>query len=290
MIRSETIGAATLYLGDALAVMQALPSVKARALICDPPYCSGGFTEAAKRSAKGQGLRSETLAKSDWFGGDNMTAAGLQWMLRSIAVAFKGHALDESCTASFFADWRMVPLLATAIESAGLRFQSMPVWDKQAAGLGTGFRAQHECILHFSIDTPRYHSKSYGNVLRAPRMPSERDHPTEKPIAIMTALVDVQSEPGGGDPRPLHGVGQHRCRSCSNGPRFRGDRTRSAALRDRLPPDPGSVRPAPDVRGDRPQAGPGLSVRGRSSMSRTLHPAPLGADDPPLAAIAEVQA
>jgi hypothetical protein len=69
------------------------------------------------------------------------------------------------CTASFFADWRMVPLLATAIEAAGLRFQAMPIWDKQAAGLGTGFRAQHECILHFSIETPRYHSKSYGNVL-----------------------------------------------------------------------------------------------------------------------------
>lgn len=196
MSRVEHIGDATLYLGDALDVMQSQKSVKARALISDPPYCSGGFTEAAKRSAKGQGLRSETLQESVWFGGDNMTAAGLQWLLRSVAVAFKGHAQDEACTASFFADWRMVPLLATAIESAGLRFQSMPIWDKQAAGLGTGFRAQHECILHFSIDTPRYHSKSYGNVLRAPRMPTDRDHPTEKPVDVMAALIDVQSEPG----------------------------------------------------------------------------------------------
>lgn len=195
MNREEIIGDATLYLGDALGVMQSRPSVKARALISDPPYCSGGFTEAQKRSAKGQGLRSETLATVDWFGGDNMTSGGLQWLLRAVAVAFKGHALDDGCTASFFADWRMVPLLATSIESAGLRFQSMPVWDKQAAGLGTGFRAQHECILHFAIGTPRYHSKSYGNVIRAPRMPSERDHPTEKPIGVMGALIDVQSEP-----------------------------------------------------------------------------------------------
>lgn len=220
--RVETIGDSTLYLGDALAVMQAVPSVKARALISDPPYCSGGFTEAAKRSAKGQGLRSETLRESDWFGGDNMTSAGLQWMLRSIAVAFKGHALAEDCTASFFADWRMVPLLATAIESAGLRYQGMPVWDKQAAGLGTGFRAQHECIMHFSIDTPRYHSKSYGNVIRAPRMSSDRDHPTEKPVMLMAALVDVQTEPGSLVLDPFMGSGSTGVAAVGMGRRFVG--------------------------------------------------------------------
>ncbi len=220
--RVEVIGDATLYLGDALSVMQSAPSFGARALISDPPYCSGGFTEAAKRSAKGQGLRSETLQESGWFGGDNMTAAGLQWLLRAVAVAYKGHARDGACTASFFADWRMTPLLATAIEAAGLRFQSMPVWDKQAAGLGTGFRAQHECILHFSIDTPRYHSKSYGNVIRAPRMPSDRDHPTEKPISVMAVLIDVQTEPGTLVLDPFMGSGSTGVAAVRTGRRFVG--------------------------------------------------------------------
>lgn len=196
--RKEVISdRATVYLGDALEVMNAEPSFKARAFIADPPYCSGGFTEAAKRAAKGQGLRSETLQVKEWFGGDNMTAAGLGYLLRAVAVAFKHHAVDGGSTLSFFCDWRMVPILAMAIESAGLRYQAMPVWDKQAAGLGTGFRAQHEIVLHFSIDTPRYHSMSYGNVLRARRMPADRDHPTEKPLSLMAALVDVQCEPGG---------------------------------------------------------------------------------------------
>jgi len=203
----EVIGNATLYLGDALDVMQSLPNVGAHAMICDPPYCSGGFTEAAKRSAKGQGLRSETLRDTAWFGGDNMTAGGLQWLLRTVAVAFKAHAAGTHATASFFADWRMVPLLAQAIEAAGLRFQAMPVWDKQAAGLGTGFRAQHECILHFSIETPRYYSASYGNVLRAPRMPADRDHPTEKPVSIMAALIKVQSDVDGIVLDPFMGSG-----------------------------------------------------------------------------------
>ena len=216
------IGNATLYLGDALGVLQSLPNVSAQAMICDPPYCSGGFTEAAKRSAKGQGLRSETLRETGWFGGDNMTAGGLQWLLRAVAVAFKGHVEGTHSTASFFADWRMVPLLAQAIEAAGLRFQAMPIWDKQAAGLGTGFRAQHECILHFSIDTPRYYSASYGNVLRAPRMSSERDHPTEKPVSIMSSLVKVQSEEGGLVLDPFMGSGTTGVAALQMGRRFVG--------------------------------------------------------------------
>lgn len=220
--RVEVIGDATLHLGDALDVLQSLESVRAQALICDPPYCSGGFTEAAKRSAKGQGLRSETLREQDWFGGDNMTAAGLQWLLRTVAVAFKGHVAGTDSTASFFADWRMVPLLAQAIEAAGLRFQSMIVWDKQAPGLGTGFRAQHECILHFSIETPRYYSASYGNVLRAPRMRADRDHPTEKPVQLMAALATVQSDVGGVVLDPFMGSGSTGVAALGLGRRFVG--------------------------------------------------------------------
>lgn len=221
-MRVETIGAATLYLGDALGTLQRIPSVKAQAMITDPPYCSGGFTEAAKRSAKGQGLRGETLRESGWFGGDNMTAGGLQWLLREVAVAFKGHVDGTASTASFFADWRMVPLLAQAIESAGLRFQSMPVWDEQAVGLGTGFRAQHECILHFSIDTPGYHSASYGNVLRCPRKSADRDHPTEKPVALMAMMVEVQSARGGLVLDPFMGSGSTGVAAVQKGRRFVG--------------------------------------------------------------------
>ncbi len=220
--RKEIIGNATLYLGDALGLMQSLESVSADAMICDPPYCSGGFTEAAKRSAKGQGLRSETLRDTQWFGGDNMTAGGLQWLLRAVAVAFKGHVAGTFSTASFFADWRMVPLLAQAIESAGLRFQAMPIWDKQAVGLGTGFRAQHECILHFSIETPRYYSASFGNILRAPRMPADRDHPTEKPVSLMSALVQVQSDAGGVVLDPFMGSGSTGVAALQMGRRFVG--------------------------------------------------------------------
>ncbi|MDH4746658.1 site-specific DNA-methyltransferase [Sphingomonas sp. CBMAI 2297] len=196
-LRKEVIGNATLYLGDALTVMAGIEPLKAAALIGDPPYCSGGFSEAAKRQAKGQGLRSETLREIEWFGGDNMTTAGLQWLLRGVAVLFKQHADSQGATVTLFCDWRMIAMLAPAIESAGLRWQAMPVWDKQALGLGTGFRAQHECMLHFAIATPEYHSARFGNVIRSPRASATtREHPTEKPLQLMRSLVEVQTAPG----------------------------------------------------------------------------------------------
>jgi site-specific DNA-methyltransferase (adenine-specific) len=148
------------------------------------------------------------LLDAKWFGGDNMTTTGLQWLLRAVAVAFKGHAISARATASFFADWRMVPALAPAIESAGLRYQAMPVWNKGAAGLGTGFRSQHECVLHFSIETPEYFSASYGNVLGTGRMSASlREHDTQKPLALMAPFIEVQSPPGGMVLDPFMGSG-----------------------------------------------------------------------------------
>lgn len=207
-LREERFGAARLYLGDALNVLQAIEPVRAHGLVGDPPYCSGGFTESAKRQAKGQGLRSERLREVvEWFGGDNMTTKGLEWLLRSIAVEFKYHAASKGSTLTFFADWRMIPALAPAIESAGLRYQANPIWDKGAPGLGTGFRAQHEAIIHFSIDTPEYHSVSYGNILKAGRMPADKDHPTQKPLDLMRKLIEVVSPVGGMILDPFMGSG-----------------------------------------------------------------------------------
>lgn len=204
----ERLPHATLYHGDALNVLWSVDAIGAHALIADPPYCSGGFTESAKRQAKGQGLRSEILVDAKWFGGDNMTTGGLTWLLRSVAVAFKAHAESEQSTMSFFCDWRMVPALAPAIESAGLRYQAMPVWNKMVPGLGTGFRAQHECVMHFAIGTPGYHSASYGNVLANKRQASiDREHDTQKPLDLMRMFVEVQSPAGGTVLDPFMGSG-----------------------------------------------------------------------------------
>ncbi len=141
------------------------------------------------------GLRSETLRETGWFVNDNMTSSGISWLMSHIA-GWSRRLLAEGGTFTAFTDWRMVPTLVPAIESAGFRYQSLVVWKKPSAGLGTGFRAQHELAMHFANGTPRYHSSSHGNVLEAKRVhSSSRQHQTEKPVDLITKILEVVSQP-----------------------------------------------------------------------------------------------
>lgn len=127
-MKREMLGTATMYLGDCLEVMESLERVDA--VITDPPYCSGAVSEASRTAAPGQGLRTETLQRFGWFVGDNMGTAGLVFLLRS--MAFRAvDLIQPSGSMLTFCDWRMVPNLAPAIESAGMRYQNMVVWDKE---------------------------------------------------------------------------------------------------------------------------------------------------------------
>jgi DNA modification methylase len=214
------IGPATLYRGDSLEVMESLGLVDA--IVTDPPYCSGSVSEASRTSAKGQGLRSENLTKFGWFVGDNMGTAGLVSLLRS--VAYRGlEILNPEGSALFFCDWRMVPNLAPAIESAGLRYQNMLVCDKEAMGLGMGFRAQHEIVLHYTAGSPKYHDRGTANVLKSKRVGSgAREHQTQKPIDLMQKLIRVVTPHGGVVLDPFAGSGSTGVAAVLEGRRFIG--------------------------------------------------------------------
>jgi DNA modification methylase len=183
--------------GDALAVLATLPNASFDAVITDPPYCAGAISEAQRTRSNGQGLRSENIKRFGWFVGDNMGTAGLTWLLRAVAVEAlrvvkpTGHLL-------IFCDWRMLSMLQPAVESAGLRYQGLVVWDKGLMGLGTGFRHRHELIMHFTMGSPEYYDRGTGDVLTCPRVArGEREHQTQKPVELLRQLVKVTAPPDG---------------------------------------------------------------------------------------------
>jgi DNA modification methylase len=206
MIRREVvIGDCRLLLGDCLEILPTLGNVDA--VVTDPPYSSGGFTQSAITKAKGQGLRSETIRAEGWFAGDAMTAAGGAFLLRAVAAA-AFNVTAPSATMTVFTDWRVSALYAPAIESARWRYQNMLVWDKGNAGLGSGFRAQHELALHFSKGSPPYFCAKYGNVLKSSRVhSSEREHQTQKPVDLIQMIVETVSPAGGTILDPFMGSG-----------------------------------------------------------------------------------
>jgi DNA modification methylase len=220
MTRIETIGDCTLYLGDCLEVLPTLDAVDA--VISDPPYASGGFTEAAKKSSNGMGNRSETRARDGWFAGDSMTTAGAAWLLHQCAARVFD-LLPIGGTMLMFTDWRMVGHLAPAIEASRLRYQNLVVWNKGVAGIGAGFRAQHELCMLFAKGTPVYHNLSYGNVLTVSRLPSaEKEHQTEKPVELMEMPIRVLSDEGATILDPFMGSGTTGVACARLGRRFIG--------------------------------------------------------------------
>lgn len=222
--RTEQIGECTLILGDALNVMAEMDANSVSALLTDPPYCSGAATEANKGSATHQGLRGETIkgGRFQWFSSDNMTTSGLVWLLRSLAVE-GARIVEDGGSMMAFCDWRMAINLAPAMESGGWRLRNLCIWDKGHFGLGTGFRPQHEMIIHLTKRAPVFHHAGYGNVLDCPRTGrAEQEHPTEKPIGLMRALVEVTTPHGGLVLDPFMGSGTTGIASITLGRKFVG--------------------------------------------------------------------
>lgn len=217
---TEIIGDATLHLGDCIDLIPSLPRVDA--VITDPPYCSGSVSESSRTASKGQGLRSETLQRLGWFVGDNMGTAGLVFLLRS--MAFRAlDILNPEGSLLVFCDWRMAPNLAPAIESSGMRYQNMVVWDKGSMGLGMGFRGQHEIILHFTAGAPKYHDLGTSNVVKATRVGAgDREHQTQKPIDLMQRLLRVVCPRGGTVFDPFMGSGSTGVAALAEGMKFIG--------------------------------------------------------------------
>jgi DNA modification methylase len=184
-------GGITIYHGDCLEVVAGMPSGSVDGVITDPPYCSGGYLEAQKNT-KAQGLRGSTVAADgfQWFA-DNMGTAGLTWMLRELALRIRD-VLQPNRSAFIFTDWRMVPTLAPAIESAGFRFRNQLIWDKGNAGLGNGFKPRYEVVMEFAKGQAQYATKDGQSVLRFNRVhASGKLHGAEKPVGLLAELMRV---------------------------------------------------------------------------------------------------
>ena len=184
----------TLYHGDCLEVMERLPALAFDAVLTDPPYSSGGRRENARSLRKSM---TRATTDDDWIMGDAMSTPGFVYLTRECGLHWRrllkpgGHVLS-------FIDWRMAASLAAALETADLRQHPTLVWDKCHIGMGAIFRNQHEFIVHMSSGNPAApQRRDVPNVLRFPTVGINRDHPTEKPTALLQRLLSVVVPPGG---------------------------------------------------------------------------------------------
>ncbi|EIU03701.1 adenine DNA methyltransferase [Mycobacteroides abscessus 5S-0422] len=187
---------ATLYQGDALAVLATLPTASVDAIITDPPYSSGGMVRS-DRMGSTRTKYVDSGAKHDLadFGGDNRDQRAYEywcalWLAECLRITKPGGALVQ------FTDWRQLPSTSDAIQAGGWIWRGIVPWIKPTARPQMGrFTASAEYILWGTngakeIDmkngTQRVHEGYH--LLSAPR---DRQHITQKPVELMRKLVGI---------------------------------------------------------------------------------------------------
>ena len=176
MARVETIGDATLYLGDCLEILPTLPKVDA--VITDPPY------GIAYQSARRTGGVTEMLLNDD--------VAPLESVALMSAQIVDGGALYLATRFDVAAQWN------DAVRGAGLTLKTPIYWDKgnhTSGDLEGDFGAQVEIFIFAHKGRHRLRGPRLANLWRVMREPAG-EHPTPKPVALMGRMVTCSTDAG----------------------------------------------------------------------------------------------
>lgn len=184
--------------GDARRLLLKLPESSIDLILTDPPYSSGGqFRGDRMGSTSSKYVQSgQRLQRTD-FEGDTRDQRSFgtwcdYWLSACLYVAKPG------AMCMVFTDWRQLPTLTDAIQSAGWVWCGIAVWDK---GEGTRPqlgrpRAQAEYIV-WATNGPRpLDGPVIPGVLKHPPVGAEAEHITAKPVPVLEQLVRLAPENG----------------------------------------------------------------------------------------------
>jgi DNA modification methylase len=188
------IGNATLHLGDALEVLPHVGSFDA--LICDPPYSSGGMVRGDRMgSTRDKYQTNDVIVEHPEFTGDNRDQRGFfawasLWLMQAMSAAKPG------AVAAIFSDWRQLPVVTDALQAGGWVWRGIVPWDKvMARPMPNRFRAQCEFVVwgtngprDFNTEGASYHP---GILTEKPPTNDNRVHSTQKPVGIMRVLSRI---------------------------------------------------------------------------------------------------
>ena len=215
---------ATLYQADALAVLAALPTASVDALICDPPYSSGGFTRGDRSGDTSDKYIQSGSGNKDLadFAGDNRDQRGYEyWCVLWLSECLR--LVKPGGVALLFTDWRQLPITTDAMQAGGFVWRGVVPWAKRSYRPQAGrFAAQCEYVVWGSrggmgID---YEAECLPGFFLA-ASPREREHITQKPLDVMRELVKIAPE-GGTVLDPFSGSGTTGVAALIEGRRFVG--------------------------------------------------------------------
>lgn len=189
-----SIGTATLYLGDCMDIMPTLPPVDH--VITDPPYeahmhdAKTGKVNGRGRKARGAARRIRTDGHANPPPVDFETIGDLRFPVARAITAIASKWALTFCTPEGVAAWR------DAYEAAGAKYKRACHWVKpdsapQFNGQGPAMGAEMFTAVWCGPGFAHWNGGGKRNIWTHLCQPPDRDgrHPTEKPLALMGALI-----------------------------------------------------------------------------------------------------
>ena len=174
---------ATIYVGDTFTILPQLENIDA--IITDPPYSSGG----AMRSDRMLGtvakyVQTSTEAARHEFHGDNRDQRSfLVWCTLWLNACYQ--ISNPNAVLAAFIDWRQLPTLSDAIQSAGWVWRGIAVWDKGFGRPVPGRFSNSSEFLLSGSKGPMLQTDSYPPGIHHATTPKDREHITQKPESVM---------------------------------------------------------------------------------------------------------
>jgi site-specific DNA-methyltransferase (adenine-specific) len=192
-------GNITLYQGEMFALLRAMPSGSFNAVVCDPPYSSGGLmrSDRVMKTSDKYVLTGTQQEGHPQFSGDNRDQRAFTfwctlWMAECLRLVKPGGVLMS------FIDWRNGPALSDALQAAGWLWRGRVSWDKtEAARPQKGwFRTGQleDIMLGTNGPMPSEQLRDgpcLAGIWRGAVNSEPKHHITGKPVALMQWLLSV---------------------------------------------------------------------------------------------------
>lgn len=184
----------TIHHGDALRILLDLPDVSIDALVTDPPYSSGGMLRGDRMgspSAKYLQPDSSNQNLAEFSGDNRDQRAYAHWCALWLAECQR--IVKPGGVAILFTDWRQLPSTTDALQAGGWVWRGVVPWAKVTYRPQAGrFAAQCEYAVWGSNGPmPVDYSDACLPGFFQAASPREREHITQKPIAVMRELVRI---------------------------------------------------------------------------------------------------
>jgi site-specific DNA-methyltransferase (adenine-specific) len=192
-------GTVTIYHGDALHVLAALPDASIDFITADPPYSSGGAFRGDRVQTAGAKYHTAKGGLVGFTGDTRDQHAYQYWMALWLTEARR--VLQPSEIITVFTDWRQLAPTSDALQAGGFIYRGVVVWDKTSTAkhYPGRYAAQAEFVV-WGTNGARG-GNAYEWALRgvfshqAPRN-AERVHMTQKPEPLLRDLC--QAAPAAG--------------------------------------------------------------------------------------------